>query len=674
MSQDGSDHTNSNETRKSPRACLECRRKKTRCDMRRPICGLCSRTQGSCTFPTKRKTPQRRRQENQIDSKKLERLVSLLESRLSEGQDIEMLLSQTEQLPRVNDLHTPNSPEDRQMRDDCNDESQSEIIVMDTSIISDYSTSPASTFRSTDGDTSYWLAAPSEVLTALVNIFFSKIQGWLPLLHRPRFFSAFMKNDVFDKRSHSNTEALLLCGMFALAARHSKNTWFQGTQAPDRGQAFVEQANTYYEKCQSDQGPTIDYLQGCILLAAYEYASAPSHRAWILAGVCVRLAYDLNLCNIDEQDDSRDWSLLEEQRRAFWIAWELDSFGSNISKRPSAINRSMMIVKLPVGDEAWFSNQVVDSPVVDPRPSEAWKILLNSPNQDPRAWFLVANILLSVLSEFAAGRFTCQQDKEELIDIITCFSIVVSQRFSLESLELSSSDNAARHNWIIGIHLMLTCARTTIQTSFKAQRPEMLSLPRHLSRIFYHWYPDYIPLSQPFLACCLLSDRAYPSKETADAPYTGYHNNELVNVVLSQYASVWNLASIVIDLRASMMRGDNDSMFEKRFALFFPSRVTTTNSHSQKNDRSRLLEAFSGDEIGGSNKDSEEQGSRCGDLQHLVQANEMGDSDALMTELVNVSARGLPGYMQEECSQSWNPGLSIDYLGDEHQHLNCLQL
>ncbi|KAF9770551.1 hypothetical protein IL306_011884 [Fusarium sp. DS 682] len=104
------------------------------------------------------------------------------------------------------------------------------------------STSPASTSLS-DGDAS-WLGHPVEVLTDLVNIFFAKIQGWLPLLHRPRFFNRFMKNDTFIKRNYSDTEALLLCGMFALAARHSTHPQFQDIPAPDRGQVFEEQVRT----------------------------------------------------------------------------------------------------------------------------------------------------------------------------------------------------------------------------------------------------------------------------------------------------------------------------------------------------------------------------------------------------------------------------------------------
>ncbi|ENH71471.1 hypothetical protein FOC1_g10007706 [Fusarium oxysporum f. sp. cubense race 1] len=647
MTQDQAERPTPPETWKGHRACFECRRKKTRCRLRFPV-SKCKLTR---------------------------RLVSLLESRLSDGQDIDMLLSQTEQLPKVNDIHTPNSldrEQDQPMRDDSNDESQSEIIVFGTSITAEDSTSPASTFRSTEADVPTWLGIPVPVLTDLVHIFFSKTQGWLPLLHKPRFFARFMKNSVFDDRKHSNTEALLLCGMFALAARHSSNPWFHSIPAPDRGQAFMEKANAYYEKCQSDQAPTLEYLQGCILLAAYEYASGPSHRAWILAGVCVRLAYDLNLCSMDEQDESSDWSILEEQRRAFWITWELDTFGSLMSRRPSSINRSMVMVKLPVSDEAWFADRPVESPIVDPRPSEVWKLLLDSPNQDPRAWFLIANILLSVASEFAAGRFTCQRDKEELIDAITCFSLAMSQRFNLETLEREiSSDDAARHNWIIGMHLMLTCTRTTIQATFKPENPETLRSPRHLSRIFYHWYPDYIPLCQPFLACCLLSDRAYPSKDMTDASYTGYHNSELVSLVLSQYATVWNLASIIIriDLKASLMRRDKDNSFEQRFALFFPSRVP----NNRKDDQPTMGEGLDVEELRSENI-SAESSSGDSELQQLLQPTELGDAETLMTELATLAGRGLPRYVPGDTQPDWNSGLSLNFLDDDHQHLNYLQL
>ncbi|KAH7109044.1 fungal-specific transcription factor domain-containing protein [Dactylonectria macrodidyma] len=615
-------------------------------------------------------------------------------------------LSQTEHLigrSRDNDLHTPASLDykkrDQQMRDGSTDESGSTTRIP-TSVLdsawdnhnADDWTSPASSLRSMrdehvdgDEDAGWWLAVPEQVLTNLVHLFFDKIQAWLPLLHRPRFFDRYMKNGVFDKRSpqsFSDTESLILCGVFALAARHSLSPWFQDIPAPDRGQRFADDANRYYEMPRpSDQGPTLEYFQGCILLAFYQYASGPSHRAWILAGVCVRLAYDLNLCNMDEQqdnwEDSKDWSYVEEKRRAFWLVWEVDTFGSVMSRRPSSINRSMMAVRLPVADAAWFADKPVKSPVIDPRPSEVWKILLDSPNQDERAWFLVANVLMSVASEFAAGRHTCQRDRDELVDAITCFSLLISQRFNLETLEFSGpSNNAARHNWVIGMHLMLTCARATIQASFTAQRPRVLSLPRHMSRIFYQWHPEYITLSQPFLACCLLSDRAYPSEEIAQAPDTPYHSSEMVNLVLSQYASVWKLASVLLDLRASLIRLDHhsaDASFEKRFALYFPPRVSPGRSNNHKDGQSSLMRGSVGEETRGDNTVVDENGSGRVGLQQLSQpSGELEDAEAAMVELANMPGRELSKFVRLDGQNDWNTRLSLDYLGDDNQQFSYL--
>ena len=38
------------------RACIECKRKKTRCDKRQPECSLCARVGDSCTYPDRRPT------------------------------------------------------------------------------------------------------------------------------------------------------------------------------------------------------------------------------------------------------------------------------------------------------------------------------------------------------------------------------------------------------------------------------------------------------------------------------------------------------------------------------------------------------------------------------------------------------------------------------------------
>ncbi|KAM6508350.1 hypothetical protein FALCPG4_018223 [Fusarium falciforme] len=612
-------------------------------------------------------------------------------------------LSETEHStgdPSNNDLHKPASLDhwgpDQQAKDGNSDESglttRTPTNASDNCNNDDWSL-PDSSFdslRDCDGDVGrgWWLTVPEQVLTDLVHLFFDKIQAWLPLLHRPRFFDRYMNNGVFAKtrtRPFSDTESLLLCSMFALAARHSSNPWFQDIPAPDRGQRFADDANKYYDMPRaSQQGPTLEHLQGCILLAFYEYSSGPSHRAWILAGVCVRLAYDLNLCNMDEQQDDCpdpwDWSYKEEQRRAFWLVWEVDTFGSVMSRRPSSINRSMMAVRLPVCDAAWFTDNPVKSPVIDPRPSKAWKILVDSPNQDERAWYLVANLLMTVASEFAAGRHTCRHDKDELIDALTCLSIVISQRFNLENLEFSGPDNdAARQNWVIGMHLMLMCARVTIRASFAAQRPRALSFSQQISRILYQWRPEYISLSQPFLACCLLSDRAYPPEEPVQALDIPCHNIEMVNLVLSLYASVWKLAAVLLDLRASLNRRDRSSadiLLEQRFALYFPHRASPGRSKDLQDDQSSLIIGTIGEKARDDNGADEEDGpDPFLGLQQIFQLpGELEDAGAQMIELPSISDRELSEFPPLDCRNDWSSRLSLDYVSDENMHLDYLQL
>jgi hypothetical protein len=73
-----------------------------------------------------------------------------------------------------------------------------------------------------------------------------------------------------------------------------------------------------------------------------------------LIGVCVRLAYDLGLSDIDndslEGGQGDDYMATKEIRRAWWLTWELDTFGSIITYRPFTIDRHHFTINLPIAD------------------------------------------------------------------------------------------------------------------------------------------------------------------------------------------------------------------------------------------------------------------------------------------------------------------------------------
>ncbi|KAK1447359.1 hypothetical protein CMEL01_09198 [Colletotrichum melonis] len=401
----------------------------------------------------------------------------------------------------------------------------------------------------------YRTEIPTEVATELVNLYFDKIQAWLPLLHRPNFFARYIVDGSFHKErllQVSLEEGLLLYGIFALAARHSNNEYFQGLSPPNRGDNFAEWAIQYYGRLRSsDSETTLEYLQGCVLLAFYLYTAGPSHQAWILTGVCVRLAYDLDVCCMDEEDGGNEmastkWSAEEERRRAFWLIWEIDTFASILSMRPRGLNSQRIIVRLPVSDEAWFSNNPCESPVIPLNPTQVWRVLLDSPNKDERAWFLVANYLMALAYEAASGQQKSQREYSDLASSITYFSLAVSRRYGLETKPpVFTARTFANANWIIGMHLMLANTQACLQVLTATPASGVATIGDDYSRILNRWHPEYIAFSHPFFAGTLLSARTYPSTSSSRS-LSSSCNQELSALILSHFATFWELGSVLL--------------------------------------------------------------------------------------------------------------------------------
>jgi hypothetical protein len=77
------------------------------------------------------------------------------------------------------------------------------------------------------------------------------------------------------------------------------------------------------------------------------------------------MTYDLDLDHVDDDGGIvflvEEWVQREELRRAWWLVWELDAFGSTISNRAYAINYKIMLVLLPVSDKSCFEESPVAS-------------------------------------------------------------------------------------------------------------------------------------------------------------------------------------------------------------------------------------------------------------------------------------------------------------------------
>jgi hypothetical protein len=227
------------------------------------------------------------------------------------------------------------------------------------------------------------------------------------LFHRPSF-TAKMLAISSTKQRHA-----LLAGMFSFSSRfyHGKaitDGWSQLTPEVPSTERFHQLALNLIDEiipeC-DEEAPSLCVLQAMILTTFYQLTNGVRGRAWRLLGNCVRVAYELQLHQVDLQNthimenqienfDSVSWRVTEERRRAWWTIWEFDVFASTIRCLPTAIDWTSNLTNLPMDDASWYNISPCTSCRLAVEPSMRWKLLEKSGNRSPTAWFIVVNSLM----------------------------------------------------------------------------------------------------------------------------------------------------------------------------------------------------------------------------------------------------------------------------------------
>lgn len=308
-----------------------------------------------------------------------------------------------------------------------------------------------------------------------INLYFLRVQRYVPLLHEPRFRQKLevgdLGNEVFTRLSIE--DALILTAMMALSARFSNNAFFTSKTPNDKGRTFARKATKLYaEALQSDAMDecSLSFLQGCVLLAFYQQTYESTTRGWLLIGTCCRLAIDLGLDMVDkdvqlsgmtpklgEQDPAHLWSQKEEKRRTWWLVWELDVFAATVLRRPQAINNDQMHVLLPVSDALWFSDTPTESTFIQVDLFHTWQTLECCPNADERAWFLVTSFLMARAANLASPQ--CNLTLQDILNFestLNCFALLLPESFHLDFMRTPFDEgNFPGNNWILLTIFML---------------------------------------------------------------------------------------------------------------------------------------------------------------------------------------------------------------------------
>ncbi|KAJ4119843.1 hypothetical protein NW765_015261 [Fusarium oxysporum] len=141
----------------------------------------------------------------------------------------------------------------------------------------------------------------------LVKLYFDKVHCFVPILHRPRFYEQYFSGNSSipdDDAARLLRDSLLVNAMLALAARFSSAPHFEKPNVL-KGEEFAESAKDMYYCClRAAQKNTLEFLQGCTLLAFQLYLHGPTTEGWMVIGTCTRLANELGLHAIDFQSES----------------------------------------------------------------------------------------------------------------------------------------------------------------------------------------------------------------------------------------------------------------------------------------------------------------------------------------------------------------------------------
>ncbi|KAH7357287.1 hypothetical protein BKA65DRAFT_224582 [Rhexocercosporidium sp. MPI-PUGE-AT-0058] len=454
-------------------ACERCKRRKIKCDRSLPKCQTCLKTSRDCSYPLISNKPgpkpgAHQHKKARHDSASNENVYQ------RDGRHAPVRVVSEEPTTAT----SPPYVEQRTERSPSRGVPLSQLLQLSHEPFPQHTTGiPPQGSRSRNHDLviqsicNAFEISP-EMYQQLMNAYFENMTSF-SLFHRPSF------DDKLSKISSPVQLQALVASMFSFSARFAANTHPPNPRniSPRKFYDLAERlTNNAVKDCDDEVFP-LCLLQSLILVNFQQLIEGVRGRAWRSIGTSVRIAYELQLHLVDKPTpthrNSPDTSFDEEKRRAWWAIWEFDVFASTIRRLPTAIDWKENETWLPIDDELWFANRCVRSCKLDPDPAVAWKLLQNSGNKSPKAWFIVVNSLMrcahllsypqaySAASSVEAGEVP--QGLDILANSLYCLSAALPTEivYRGEFLKFSPGSlhtDAAKH----GIHVMIQLSRFMI--------------------------------------------------------------------------------------------------------------------------------------------------------------------------------------------------------------------
>ncbi|OAL44863.1 hypothetical protein IQ07DRAFT_521321 [Pyrenochaeta sp. DS3sAY3a] len=300
------------DVRRVRQACLNCRRKKRRCNGERPTCSFCARLHQYCRYDGPQ-APALQTQAGilQEENMTLAARVALLESRLS-------MLDTFSNNPEVlNGLQQQAS--------------QGETLdSLDT--------------QGTNSDTGRPFAPMPDhaMLQSLADVYFRCCHN------QP--YCYFHEETFRRKMEHSLLPSYLLLAFAATAVRFSPDAYFAGRQHLAMDHYAKEAWAKLVDQSLSDDNPLNIYtVQAASMLGVVDYIAGRNKLAWMKFGLSVRFAQ--SMCLGQEPDQGMTIYEQEEHCKTFWSIYLIERIVSCGMNRPPTILDSNCAIQLPADSD-----------------------------------------------------------------------------------------------------------------------------------------------------------------------------------------------------------------------------------------------------------------------------------------------------------------------------------
>jgi hypothetical protein len=228
---------------------------------------------------------------------------------------------------------------------------------------------------------------PPDLIDSLVELFFSNIHPWIPVLHVRQFRRRLHAQDEWYKISS------ILHAITSVCVRFSDDPRLGDAESRSK----LAESSRQTVILQSMESFSVEGLQALIICAFDTIGSGRGPSAWSIVGSMARTVEQLQLSTEDEDDNNqrkdshalvkrmaflppcKDWREAEDRRRVFWTVFLMDRFCSIATGWNVCLTSADVKRRLPCEGGLWAEGKPLDTPtpffgVSDP-PGEATNTL-----------------------------------------------------------------------------------------------------------------------------------------------------------------------------------------------------------------------------------------------------------------------------------------------------------